>query len=167
MIRWSTKIMECSMCSPWRAELPSETVLMFCRLCWGCGNIWLLCVSVAAGSCSNWCIWCLCTVHDILWGWEGCWLLQNVKYSRLKTFKVTQRVCVCVCVFVCVYMWSTIWFKLLYFLKQKICYSLLCCHKHRHFGTDCWIIRNTDSCAVYHTGTAHISDTRSAAAMWQ
>ena len=38
------------MWGPWREEPPSETVLMFCKLCLGSGNICVLCVSVAAGS---------------------------------------------------------------------------------------------------------------------
>jgi hypothetical protein len=154
------------MCGPWRAELPSETVLMFCKLCWGSGNICVLCVSVAVGSLGvslqqlvhlvivhgTW--------HTVRLG-EVCWMLQNVMYSRLKRVKVTECVCVCV--------WSTVWYMLLYFLKQKICYRL----------TDCCIVTNTDSSVqtavlsetdrytVYHTVTVHISGTVSAVAMWQ
>ena len=97
------------MWGPWRAEPPSETVLIFCKLCWS-GNICMLSVSAAAGSMGVSSNTMQQLVHLVLvhGTWltvrlrEECWLLKNVKYSRLKTFKVTEWVCVCVCIWVCV-----------------------------------------------------------------
>jgi len=56
------------------------------KLCWCFANcveeveIYVYCVfQLQLGAwvfhpihCSSWCIWCLCMVHDILWGWERC-----------------------------------------------------------------------------------------------
>ena len=164
--------MEWSLWVSRRAEALSETVLKFCKLCRGSGNICVLCVLVAAGSLVVSPNTLQQLVHFVLvhGTWHTvmlrgvCWLLQNVKYSRLKTFNVTEYVCVCKCVFVLV--WSTIWYTLLYFLKQKIYDRLQCCHKHRLFNAHCSIIWNTDHYTEYHTVTVHISDTVSAVAMW-
>ena len=76
------------MWGPWRAVPPSETVLTFCRLCWGCGIICVLCVSVTAGSLGVSPNTLQQLVHLVLVRLrEVCWLLQNVKYR-----------CVCECV---------------------------------------------------------------------
>jgi len=165
------------MWGPWRAEPPSETVVMFCKLCWGSGNICVLCVWVADGGLGM-SLQQLVHLHGT---WhtvrlrEVCWVQQNGKYSRLKTFKVPDHVrvcvcvcvcvCICLCVCVCVCVWSTYWYNLLYFWIQKICYRLLCFNKHREFGTGCCIIWNTDSYAFYHTVAVYISDASSAAAL--
>ena len=112
--------------------------------------------------CSCWCIWCLCTVHDILWGWEVCWLLQNVKYSRLKTFKVTE--CVCVCLYVCEEHFHTCY--CIFGNRKFVTYYCMIWNAHNFF-MGCCFIWNTGSYAVYHTVTVHISDRRSAVAIWQ
>ena len=173
VIRWSTKIMECSMWGSWRSEPPSETLLMFCKLCWGSENIGLLCVSVTAGSLGFspnalqqlvdlvlvHGIWCTVSLREV------CWLLQNVKYRRLKAFNVTECLCVCVFVYVCVcsvclcvkhnLVHATVFFWNRKFVvdycivtntdslihtsvlsqTQIICFRLLYCHKHRSFVT--------------------------------
>ena len=101
--------------------------------------------------CSSWCSWCICMVHDILWGWErcaGCSKMGNIvgwRHSRYLIMcecvcvfvcvcayvYVCVCVCVCECLFVFLCVWNTCWYKLLYFWIQKICYRLLCCNKHR------------------------------------
>ena len=147
------------MWGPWRAELPSETVLMICKLCWGSGNICGCVFQLQLGAwvfhpidCSIWCIWCLCMVHDKLWGWEVCWLLQNVKYCRLKTFKVTEQVfvfvyvCVCVCVCLCVR---------LYVCEAQFG-SSFCIFWNRTFVIDYCVVTNTDTLAQ----TAELSETQ-------
>ena len=130
------------MCAPWRAELPSETVLMFCKLCWGSGNICVLCVSVAVGSLGvslqqlvhlvivhgTW--------HTVRLG-EVCWLMQNVKYSGLQKVKVTECVCVCVlCVWVCDF----------YVCEAKFD-TFFCTFWNRSFVTGYCTVTNTDTLA--------------------
>ena len=152
------------MCAPWRAELPSETVLMFCKLCWGSGNICVLCVSVAVGS--------LCvslqqlvhlvrvhgTWHTVRLG-EVCWMLQNVMYSRLKRVKVTECVCARACVLAC----GCVCVK--YSLVHAAVFSetenllqtdrLLYCHKHRQFSADCCIIWNRPLHSLSYSYCSH------------